>query len=129
MYRAGLILYHPDNDAILLIRDSRSHMWSFPKGGRERCDSSQLRTAVREVREETGFIENADYHVFLGEDILDIQGYVFFQGLATRTELYMTENLREHVANIEWVPFDRLRSLRLNHVTYTALRRLGLLVR
>jgi 8-oxo-dGTP pyrophosphatase MutT (NUDIX family) len=102
-------------------------MWSFPKGGWERCDSSQLKTSVREVREETGFIYNTDYRVFLGSEILDIQGYVFFQGIASRTDLYMTENLQEYVARIEWVPFERLSSLRMNHVSHTASRRLHII--
>lgn len=124
MYRAGIVIFHPTEDAVLMIRDSRNRMWSFPKGGWERCDSSQLKTGVREVREETGFLYNTDYRVFLGSEIFDIQGYVFFQGIASRTDLYMTENLQEYVARIEWVPFERLGSLRMNHVSHTASRRL-----
>ena len=110
-----------------MIRDSRNRMWSFPKGGWERCDSSQLKTAVREVREETGFLYDIDYSVDLGGEILDILGYVFFQGVASRTELYMTENLQEYVARIEWVPLERLSTLRMNRVSYSAIRRLQII--
>ena len=127
MYRAGIIIFNPNGDAVLMIRDSRNRMWSFPKGGWERCDSSQLKTAVREVREETGFLYDIDYSVDLGGEILDILGYVFFQGVASRTELYMTENLQEYVARIEWVPLERLSTLRMNRVSYSAIRRLQII--
>ena len=127
MYRAGAILLHPTEDAFLMIRDSRNRMWSFPKGGWERCDTSQLGTAVREVREEAGFLYKKDYQIFLGGEIFDIQGYVFFQGIASRTDLYMTENLQEFVAEVAWIPFERAPSLRTNRVTYLALRRLNVL--
>ncbi len=127
MYRAGVIVLHPTDDAVLMIRDSRNRMWSFPKGGWERCDNSQLATAVREVREETGFIYKKDYQIFLGAEIFDIQGYVFFQGVASRAELYMTENLQEFVAEVAWIPFERAQGMRTNRVTYLALRRLGVI--
>jgi 8-oxo-dGTP pyrophosphatase MutT (NUDIX family) len=44
---------------VLLIRDARSRKWGFPKGHREPEDASDLHTAVRECREETGLEASA----------------------------------------------------------------------
>ncbi len=64
---AGILLTRPDADGprFLLLCGRDSHIWSFPKGHPEPCDrSAPLRTAVRETREETGYIAGHDYTIY-----------------------------------------------------------------
>lgn len=60
---AGFVLLSHDGLSVLLVKDARSHKWGFPKGHREPEDASDLRTAVRECREEIG-LEPSAYTVW-----------------------------------------------------------------
>jgi len=59
---AGFIMLSPECTHTLLVNDSRSKKWGFPKGHREKEDADDLATAVRECYEETG-LEITDYRV------------------------------------------------------------------
>ena len=59
---AGFIILSPECTHTLLVNDSRSKKWGFPKGHREKEDNDDLATAVRECHEETGLIAS-DYKV------------------------------------------------------------------
>ena len=60
---AGFILLSSDLSTTLLVNDTRSQKWGFPKGHREDTDANDLETSVREVREETG-LTSEDYRVY-----------------------------------------------------------------
>jgi 8-oxo-dGTP pyrophosphatase MutT (NUDIX family) len=126
MYRAGIVIHHPTEDAVLMVRDSRNNMWSFPKGGHESYDSSQLSTAIREVREETGFEYRKDYDVLQWLDIVDIHSYVFFRGVATRRKLLFKRCDGEYIQNVAWIPCQILQKLRMNYVSFVACQRFNL---
>jgi 8-oxo-dGTP pyrophosphatase MutT (NUDIX family) len=59
---AGFIILSPECTHTLLVNDSRSKKWGFPKGHREKVDEDDLATAVRECNEETG-LSASDYKV------------------------------------------------------------------
>jgi len=59
---AGFIILSPDYTHTLLVNDSRSHKWGFPKGHKEKVDENDLETAVRECNEETGLVKS-DYKI------------------------------------------------------------------
>lgn len=64
---AGIILVKRtvgEADRYLLLRGRTTDVWSFSKGHPERDDDgSQLRTAVRETFEETGYSAGLDYEI------------------------------------------------------------------
>ncbi len=53
----GIVLYRRDDGAVrlLLLRNAETGLWGFAKGRREPDDAHEIATALREVREETGF--------------------------------------------------------------------------
>ena len=56
---SGILLYRPasaaDEPSLLLLRNRDNGQWGFPKGRRESEDIHEVATALREVREETGY--------------------------------------------------------------------------
>ncbi len=127
MYRAGIVINHPTEDAVLMVCDSRNNLWSFPKGGHESYDSSQLSTAIREVREETGFVYRKDYDVLRWLDIVDIHSYVFFRGIAIHSKLPFKTCTTEYVKSVAWIPLSGLQKLRMNYVSFVACQRFNLI--
>ena len=56
----GCICISPNNK-VLLVKGRAGHIWSFPKGHRERTDPNALACALRELKEETGIALHRDY--------------------------------------------------------------------
>ncbi len=56
----GCICISPNN-RILLVKGRQGHIWSFPKGHRERSDRTALACALRELKEEAGISLHQDY--------------------------------------------------------------------
>lgn len=121
--RAGLILTNDKNE-YLVVKDTRSKKWSFPKGGKEDCDKYLTETAEREMFEETGFVVGRDYtydiynHVVCVVQTKEyISIYYFFVGKCIKNDLYFTQKLDEHIEEIKFVsPYELVR-LDLNYVT------------
>ena len=112
---AGIALYNPEKTHILMIKDSRSHKWSLPKGAVESYDESLVCTAIREMTEETGFIWGIDYML----DSIDGQftHYMIFSGTSATNKLRFTECLKEFVSEIKWIPVQDIHKLHRNFVT------------
>lgn len=121
--RAGLIITN-DKGEYLLVKDSRSKKWSFPKGGKEEYDRYLTHTAEREMFEETGFVASRDYTYDPTNHIRAVvhtkeycSVYYFFIGKCIKNDLYFTQKLDEHIEEIKFVrPCDLIR-LNLNYVT------------
>jgi 8-oxo-dGTP pyrophosphatase MutT (NUDIX family) len=58
---AGIQLFK--GEKVLMVQGARSGRWGFPKGHREDFDADWRATAVREIREETGFEEGVNFVV------------------------------------------------------------------
>lgn len=54
---SGIILFRREGAAarLLLLRNRDSGHWGFPKGRRDPSDAHEVHTALRELREETGY--------------------------------------------------------------------------
>ena len=79
---AGIILKNQDGD-ILILKDSKSGKWSFPKGSPEAVDAGQpFATAIREVLEETGLQWGVNYEVSSMTPIRGAYNRYYFEAFA-----------------------------------------------
>ena len=104
----AIVFYLKDNkEQILLIKHSNSGHWSFPKGHVE-AGETEVETAVREIKEETGVdavIDTRFRTVVTYSPKKDvIKDVVYF--FAT-TEVYDTKNQEEEVAEVRWVDISK----------------------
>ena len=112
---AGIALFNPEKTHVLLIKDSRNHKWSLPKGGVESFDNSYLDTAIREMTEETGFIWGIDY--ILDRNDGQFTHYMIYSGTSFTNNLRFSQCLKEYVAEIKWIPIQDIHKLHRNFVT------------
>ncbi len=90
---------------VLLVKHTLGH-WGFPKGHME-ADETERETALREVKEETG------YTVALENDYRGISSYlpkpgthktvVYFAGIAVDGEADCSED--DSIEKVEWFPY------------------------
>ncbi|MBR2027751.1 MAG: NUDIX domain-containing protein [Oscillospiraceae bacterium] len=112
----GAIVFYlkEDKEQILLIKHANSGHWSFPKGHVE-AGETEVETAVREIKEETGvnaiidtrFREVVTYSP--KKDVLKDVVYFF-----ATTNDYETSNQEEEVSDIRWMDMDKV----LGNVSY-----------
>ncbi len=106
----GAIVYrkHYGNIEILLIKHLNSEHWSFPKGHVEE-NETEIETALREVKEETGlevmldpsFRETVTY--FPRKDTQKV--VVYFMGKAKCAYDFIPQE--DEIAEIKWVDIGR----------------------
>ena len=105
----GAIVFYleGDKEQILLIKHANSGHWSFPKGHVE-AGETELETAVREIKEETGvdaLVDTRFRQVVTYSPKKDvIKDVVYF--FAT-TKDYETNNQEEEVSACRWVDIDK----------------------
>jgi len=69
--KSGIILC--DNNKILLVKNRRTRLWGFPKGSVENFDKNLKYAAIRELKEETGYIidyENVEKGLLIFRDFI-----------------------------------------------------------
>ena len=109
----GAIVYrkHHGNTEILLIKHVNSGHWSFPKGHVE-CGETEIETATREIKEETGidviidptFRETVSY-----SPKKDTQKIVVYFIAKAKTFEYSPQE--EEIAEIRWVEIGHALSI------------------
>ncbi|MGM9680631.1 MAG: NUDIX domain-containing protein, partial [Eubacteriales bacterium] len=93
----------------LLLLQRRSNTWSFPKGHME-AGESEAETAIREIREETGF------HVTLHPDFRGEIHYPIAQKIEKRVVLFLAKVEGEpgfpgrEIAGYRWIPENRIKN-------------------
>jgi 8-oxo-dGTP pyrophosphatase MutT (NUDIX family) len=101
---AGVIYYHKNNNTIyfVVVKVAGSHnIWSMPKGKYEESDHTLMRTAIREMKEETGIDvsevvdDSSTYH------IINKTRFYLVETDALRTDL-CNYNERE-IESVTWV--------------------------
>jgi 8-oxo-dGTP pyrophosphatase MutT (NUDIX family) len=110
---AGFILLSSDLSSILLVHDARSAKWGFPKGHRESYDKTDLDTAIRECREETG-LRAEDYTVH--HEVFKVskgsQSYLFRYAVmkSDKNKANVVAGPSYEIADVRWVPIQQLLS-------------------
>lgn len=111
---AGIVIYHPSDWAVLLIRDTRTNLWSFPKGRAEAYDRDLVDTAVRETFEETGMVLHVHYRL-LSQYMEAYDKTRLMYAEATTANLPFISCIEQHVAEVAWVCVQDIQRLKGNH--------------
>jgi len=106
MNGAGIVLIYKDR--VLLLKGIKTGIWSFPKGHAEQNDKDLMETAVRETKEETGYIQGLDYT--LGER-LRLDKRVYWKGYVSSSKRPLISNEHSHW---RWVTVDEINWLNVN---------------
>lgn len=108
---AGIQLYNPLQTHTLLVQGLRSGRWGWTKGHREEDDTSWLKTAIREVKEESGFV--LGIHYFICNSFPEQWGKrLYWQGITHLDRPLPNHNQSEH-QNIQWVSLEDLSNIQL----------------
>ena len=112
----GAIVFYleGDKEQILLIKHANSGHWSFPKGHVE-AGETELETAVREIKEETGvdaLVDTRFRQVVTYSPKKDVLKDVIYFFATTDNDA--TEKQESEVSEIMWVDIDKA----LNSVSY-----------
>lgn len=108
---AGIQLFSPDRQSTLLVQGKRSKRWGWTKGHREVMDTTWLDTAIREVKEESGFEHGKDYWLCTSSPT-QWGKRLYWQGITYSEKPVPLHNQNEH-ENVEWVPIENLDGLNL----------------
>ena len=103
---AGIILVY--GNRVLLLKGVKTGIWSFPKGHSEPNDADLLATAVRETREETGYVNGVDYTI--GERVR-LDKRVYWKGHVTTLKRPI---ISEEHTHWRWVLLDEIDWLNVN---------------
>ena len=101
---AGIQLFTPDRTKTLLVQGQRSGRWGWTKGHRDSVDKSWLETAIREVKEESGFVYGIHYSI-CNSFPQQWGKRLYWQGVTYLDEPVPIHNVSEH-RNIQWVALN-----------------------
>lgn len=124
--RCGIILLHPTEQSVLMVKQRSSGKFSIPKGRIRFGRESTLQCAMREMEEETGINIRRVPHIFRGRISIGFD----------REHYYYLVNLRKHIPNrfiipkdkreilyAQWIDLSRLYRIRMNVVSKKILER------
>lgn len=104
---SGLILFSSDHSKLLLVRDANYKKYGFPKGKHEEIDASELETATRECKEETG-LDAEDYIVFPGSFRLGKYSYRYATLIGDSSTKVLKKGPNSEIHSLLWVSLDTL---------------------
>ena len=104
--KAGVVIFNPPTDSVLLVQ-SRGNLWGFPKGSIENGETIE-EAAIREVKEETGYILN----------VSDLYGFHrinnkvhYFESSSERHPLCIQKTPGNDVNSLAWIKLSCLKKL------------------
>ena len=105
-YKAGIFIFDPQNQKILLVQ-SNGNLWGIPKGTIQKNESF-AECAIREVYEETGLVFNTNNFI---KDIYVYENARYFYVEKSETEIEIQKNPNNNDANgISWIKINCLKS-------------------
>lgn len=124
--RCGIILIHPTNESVLMVKQRSSGKLSIPKGKIKYGKETMLQCALREMEEETGINLRQVPHIFRGKISIRFD----------RDHHYYLVNLRKHISdrNItpkdireiqygKWIDLKKIHEVRMNVVSRRILEK------
>jgi 8-oxo-dGTP pyrophosphatase MutT (NUDIX family) len=104
---AGVILTNPKQQYIL-VRDTRSGRWGFPKGHPETRDKKNpVNTAIRECEEETGLKPLVDYVIDIS-NAKRIGKRLYFYGICNKESFDKASMPAREISDVQWWDFDTI---------------------
>ena len=108
--RAGIILYDASQSRILLVQSRFTGKWGFTKGHAELWDINPLETAMRELKEEAGYLEIIHYQITEGPINLRCRPYWIATLRSDETPILN----RAEQSGIGWFRLKEINRLKLN---------------
>jgi len=108
--RAGIILYDATQSRILLVQSRFTGKWGFTKGHAELWDINPLETAMRELKEEAGYLEVIHYKIRDGPIYLRCRPYWTAVLRSDETPILN----RAEQSGIGWFRLKEINRLKLN---------------
>ena len=108
--RAGIILYDATQSRILLVQSRFTGKWGFTKGHAEPWDVDALETAMRELKEEAGYLEIIHYRITEGPISLRCRPYWTAVLRSDETPILN----RAEQSGIGWFRLKEINRLKLN---------------
>jgi len=114
---AGIILFDKDDLSLLLVRDTKSKKFGFPKGHYEKYDKTPFDTAIRELNEETGLTEK-DFELFSEYPIMSKNKYYFWFGIINESiikieRFHITKN-EPTISLVKYYYINKIKNLNAN---------------
>jgi len=104
--KAGVVIFNPPTDSVLLVQ-SRGNLWGFPQGSIEENETIEA-AALREVREETGYVLNA-------RDLLKMHRVNtkvhYFESYSERHPLHVQKTPGNDVNSLAWIKLSCVKKL------------------
>jgi 8-oxo-dGTP pyrophosphatase MutT (NUDIX family) len=108
---AGVCLFDSELKKILLVKDSRSKKWSFPKG-RFELEETIFQTAVRETFEETKLAYLTDYTAISDSIYVCDRYYIIFAKVNKDYNKELRADISWNVEEIKWFSKSELLELK-----------------
>ena len=108
--RGGMIVFNKYKQ-FLLVKDSKTGKWSFPKGVVDECDKDNtFNTAVRECKEETSLELNKDYTMKSYTPMVFYETNYYYIAQLMRDINVKELKTDEEVSDVAWFDAKKVRS-------------------
>ena len=119
--RCGCILRHKTSSEVLTVLNDASGKWGFPKGKRERRDTSRVAAAQRETKEEVG-IHVDEKQIEQGQCLSYKRHHYFLVDVDTKLEPKIDGR---EIRAAKWQSLTDLAKLPMSTITVRILQTLG----
>lgn len=124
--RCGIILFHPTEESVLMVKQRCSGKLSIPKGRIKKGRETTLQCALREMEEETGIDLAKVPHIFRGRISIGFDRDHYYYIVNLRKHLHDKEIIpkdKREIVYAQWIELSKIHRVRMNVVSRKILER------